>query len=86
MFNDITVSMIASLFLQVSNVRIYMDGQTWEFECDDLPEEISEMKVRSIDNPELALHPTALTLNLDENDMKYEEWKAFKETYSDYLV
>ena len=86
MGNKITVTDLCNLFPQSTTVRIYMGGITWEFDSDDIPDQIVDMEVNTIDDPYLCLAPYPLTMNLNENDLPYTIWQEFKREYKDYTV
>lgn len=83
----VTVGMIKDLILALDTLQIYVYGvcDAYEFPKCEIPEEILDMTLNSIDNPALNLTASPICLNLDIED-NFDDYDAFKEKYKDFLV
>lgn len=80
----IKVRDILDLIICCQYVQIWVNGDIYEFPVCELPREVKDMVVETIDDPCCYAEPHPLCLNLlvDENFDNYEE---FKNTNKEYL-
>lgn len=85
MYNSIYVQQIIDTMLDSTYVRIYVIGanEVYKFPMSNVPDEVCEMEIQSIDNPESYEVPLPITLNVDEED--FNNYSVFAEKYKDYL-
>lgn len=82
---NFTVQDIINLMISVYNIQIFVTSDTYEFPINQIPEEVFNMKVETIDNPEDYCNSHPLCLNLDE-DTNFDNYAAFKAEFKDYLL
>ncbi len=82
---DIRVKDIINLIYGCHVVQIWIDGDTYEFPTYELPKELDDMVVETIDDPYnySAVGPLCINLLKGTNFDDYEE---FKETNKEYLI
>lgn len=81
-----SVENILRLFVSLDTVRFYIFDKEdeYEFDYDEIPDEILYMKVTSIDNPATIdkIQPICINLALED----FDNYNAFKEEFKGYLV
>ena len=80
----ITVNTILDLMMNVSVIQIYCNSYTYEFNIDELTDEIRYLPVHSIDDPYYYGHVHALCINIDADDL--DDPDMFHKEYSDYEI
>lgn len=83
----VTVRIIKELILGLDTLQIFIydTSDLYEFPNCEIPEELLDMKINSIDNPTLNTIPTPMCLNLEIED-NFDDYEAFKEEFKEFLI
>lgn len=82
---NITVKALLSLFYGETWIQIYLDGRTYEFDTDEVPECILNAIIDTIDSPEYytSVHPLCINISDEENNI---DGKEFYQTYNNFEI
>lgn len=65
------------------SLRFYVNGRTFEFTENDIPDDLKYMIVESIDDP---YYQSNIPLCLNISEENFDDFNAFEEEFSEYLV
>ena len=81
----ITVKELFDLIINCDEIRIYIGGKTYLFNSENLPDEIGNEYVDSIDNPVYETE-RPLCINVDTTSFTTKEVENFMKEFSDYEI
>lgn len=81
-----TLKELIELFVEIGTIYVFFDKMTFQFNMDNVPEEILDCVIKSIDNPEYTDRPQPLCVNLDVGGVSDKELETFKFRHVEAIV